>query len=168
MTPRLLADASALQVMPTLIDVSKLHTHLLAELTKRVEEQTLCFPREVADDLMVTARGDVIAGWASGLGSKLRQFKADIAYARPLMGYVKQCGFDAGFELLNGQEPSLASLGRLACQYAAEEVSFVVVTEDSGESPLSPTTEQLCQTASWGFMDARAAIRQIGLGEILV
>jgi len=137
-------------------------------LTEKVENFILCFPSEVVKDLSVTAEGDDVASWALGLGKSLRPFKAGIEFNRPLMALAKRCGFDSGFEVISGKEPSIAHVGRLACQYQSEERAFSIASEDTGEGPLSPTMEQLCDTAPWARIDAREAIIQLGFSNLLV
>nr|EJI98630.1 hypothetical protein JVH1_3886 [Rhodococcus sp. JVH1] len=39
-----------------------------------------------------------------------------------------------------------------------------MATEDVGEGPLSPTTEQLCDAASWERVGAAEALERLGLG----
>lgn len=154
-------------MMPTLTTAEK-EFSLLEEMTIKVETSALCFPREVAVDLGVTARGEQVAGWAAGLGrAALTPFRADIKYMRPLMAHVKSCGFEDGFDTISGNEPSIANVGRLACQYAAEDRNFAIASEDLGEGPLSPTMEQLCDAASWTLISARDAFYRLGLEDYL-
>ncbi|WP_192379155.1 hypothetical protein [Rhodococcus rhodochrous] len=162
----IVADASALQAMPSLCSAEN-KIQMMSEMTTRVEDGDLCFPRAVALDLRTTARDEPIASWASGLGRSLDPYKADIKYMRPLMGYVKQCGYEDGFDSLTGEEPSIADVGRLACRYQAEGKNFVIASEDTGEGPLSPTMEQLCAAASWNMIDAREALTCLGLSSYL-
>lgn len=166
MTGVIVADASALQAISKLAPPEKC-VELLTDMTTRVENQALCFPRAVALDLGTTAREEPIAGWAAGLGRSLNPFKADIKYMRPLMGFVKACGYEDGFDSLTGDEPSIADVGRLACQYRAEGKEFVVASEDTGAGPLSPTMEQLCGAASWTMITARQAVDRLDLSHHL-
>jgi len=161
-----IADASALQMMPKLTSKGKA-IELFGELTIRVESCLLCFPREVALDLGVTARDEHVAAWAAGLGRKLTPFRSDIKHMRTLMSYVRACGYPDGFDSISGDEPSIAHVSRLACQYAAEGKNFAVATEDTGEGPLSPTMEQLCDTASWDRVGAAEALNHLGLASFL-
>lgn len=166
MTDVVIADASALQMMPNLTSKER-SIELFRELTVRVESCVLCFPREVAHDLGITARDDSVAAWAAGLGRNLTPFRADIKHMRTLMSYVKSCGYDDGFDSISGEEPSIANVARLACQYAADGKDFVIASEDTGEGPLSPTMEQLCDVASWVRVSASDALDRLGLASFL-
>lgn len=167
MTEKVLADASALQAMLQ-IAMPATSVVMLEEMTALVETEVLCFPRAVARDLGTTARDEPVAVWVAGLGTKLNPFRADIKYMRPLMGYVKACGFEEGFTLLSGAEPSVADVARLACQYSDEGREFTIASEDVGDAPLSPTMGQLCAAASWPRISAREAAINLGLGRFLV
>ncbi|MEV4237050.1 hypothetical protein AB0J47_17945 [Nocardia sp. NPDC049737] len=166
MTGVFLADASALQGMFELFAPPNIH-RLVDRLTKAVDDRELGFPREVVTNLQVVARDDPVSFWAGGLGRRLNHFRADIVHDRTLMKHVDALGFEEGFETLDGSDPCIASIGRLACQYQHERTEFTVVTEDVGEGPLSPTMEQLCTTALWPYCDASACIRYLGLGNYL-
>ncbi|UTT48883.1 hypothetical protein [Rhodococcus gordoniae] len=166
MTNSIIADASALYMMTKIAHPDRI-LELLAKMTTYVEDGQLCFPREVAQDLGVTARNEPIAGWATGLGRSLSAFRADIKFNRPLVAYAKSCGFDEGFSTISGEEPSIVHVGRLACQYSAENREFKVASEDTGENPISPTMEQLCSQASWTRIDARATLVELGLSGFL-
>lgn len=166
MTSSIIADASALYVMSQLAHPDNL-LDLFRGMTDCVEDGRLCFPSEVAKDLGVTARDEPVAIWATGLGRKLSIYRADIKYNRLLVSYAKACGFDEGFNTISGGEPSIAHVGRLACQYNNDSREFMVATEDVGENPLSPTMEQLCDQASWARIDAREAINRLDLSQFL-
>jgi hypothetical protein len=167
--PMLLADASALQEIPRLVRPDgKAIYDLLDVMTDAVEEGRLQFPKDVVDDLRVSAQSEAICGWATGLGRNLRSFRADFSFNRPVMRYAKQLGFEYGFESLDSSEVSIVAVARLACQYTAENQPFVIVTEDTGEGPLAPTMEQLCNHAAWQYCGARDAIERLGMGSLLV
>jgi hypothetical protein len=162
-----LADASALERMPKLIREDALPEFWPA-MTKAVENAQLRFPREVVDELNVTARLEQVAAWASGLGTHLNDFRGNIRYSRPLMAHVANCGFEEGFEDLDGKEPAAAGVGRLACQYSEGGATFWVATEDIGELPLRPTMVQICLQAGWGIVDAESCLRGLGLAALLL
>lgn len=162
-----LADASALERMPELVREDDLTTFWQA-MTKAVENAQLRFPREVVLELGVTARLEQVSSWASGLGSALKPYAGNIIYARPLMAHVLACGFEEGFELLDGKEPAAAGVGRLACEYSANSATFWVATEDAGELPLRPTMTQICQQAGWQITDAKGCLHGLGLTHLLL
>lgn len=160
------ADASALERMPTLVREDALSDFWPA-MTKAVEKKHLRFPREVVAELNVTARLQQIAAWASGLGSHLNEFRGNIRYSRPLMACVAKCGFEEGFEDLDGKEPAAAGVGRLACEYSEGDATFWVATEDDGELPHRPTMVQICLEAGWRTVNADGCLRGLGLASLL-
>ena len=121
-----------------------------------------------ADELLVIARDEPIWAWASGLASKLDAYSADIAFMRPLMGYIRKAGFPHGIESLDGKEGCLPSVGCLCLQLAGSKVNFVLTTEDTGEHPLRPTMEQIANECGWTVLSARCALTHLGLANLLI
>lgn len=99
-----LADASALERMPALVREDVMPDFWTA-MTKCVENQMLRFPKEVVEELAITARFEQIAAWASGLGSHLRPFRGNISYNRTLMSHVVACGFEKDLRLSMVRRP---------------------------------------------------------------
>ncbi|MTD55210.1 hypothetical protein [Amycolatopsis pithecellobii] len=164
--PVYLADCFALRQMGQCVRPEARPT-LWSSLTDAVEDSRLGFPREVATELGVLARDEQVTSWASGLGANLRKFSADIKFNRPLMKIVETMGYQEGFDSLDGKEPAIAHLARLAISYSKTGTPFILATEDFGEGPLSPTMEQICEYQNWAYVDAMACLKGLGLGDLI-
>lgn len=163
--PICIADASALHEISRSTNRTK-HAEMIQGLTSCVDQGRLAFPRAVADELTVIARGEPIWSWASGLTSKLDAYNPNISWMRPFMGYVVQCGFEHGIEGIENGEGAMATVGCLCLELQNSSRQFVLATEDIGETPLRPTMEQVANLAGWNIIDARGALNHLGLGHL--
>ncbi|MGY4712573.1 hypothetical protein ACXDF8_23970 [Mycolicibacterium sp. CBM1] len=143
------------------------HPDLLTGLSKLVDRAELGFPREVCSELEIIAREEPIWAWANGLTSKLDPFAADIVYMRTLMANAVELGFEDGFESLEKGENGFGPVCRLCFHLQAEEREFVLATEDTGETPLRPTMEQIANHVGWTRIDAATALEHLGLADLL-
>jgi hypothetical protein len=141
---------------------------MIDELTICVDQGTLAFPRDVASELKVIARGEPIWSWASGLTSKLDNYNPNIKWMRPFMGYVSEAGFEFGIEGIESDESGMTKVGCLCLELQNNATQFVLATEDTGETPLRPTMEQIAMQARWSTIDARGALNHLGLGHLSI
>lgn len=166
MTAFVLADAPGLMELVGLFDPDS-RSESWPVLTERVENYDLRFPREVVDELQVLARDDQVASWAGGLGGHISEHRADIGFMRPLMSLVASIGSTGGFATLDGKEPAISAVARLAFAYEHSGLDFVVMTGDIGTHPLRPTMEELCASKTWNVVPCADAAALLGLGGFL-
>ncbi|MBO0609367.1 hypothetical protein [Myceligenerans salitolerans] len=160
-----IADASVLHEISRSIDSAR-HADMIHGLTSCVDQGILGFPRDVATELTVIARGEPIWSWANGLTSKIDNYNPSISWMRPFMGYVQEAGFEYGIDGIESGENAMATVGCLCLQLQSESREFVLATEDNGETPLRPTMEQIANLAGWSMIDARGALNHLGLGHL--
>lgn len=157
-----IADATGLLGLHNLAPATKISA-LFDAVTLRLEAGTLRFPREVLDELQVIARYEFIAGWASGLGSTRDKWTSEVVYMRPVMALLSNLGYEEGFVSLDGQDPSSAFVARMCFDLEAQGVDFQVLSTDLGSGPLSPTMEQMCNSAGWKVVSPQNCLEDLSL-----
>jgi hypothetical protein len=162
-----IVDAPALMRMQGCCHADQFPELLLC-LTDFVEDGTLRFPRAVANELQVYARGEQVTAWAIGIGKKLRDFSVDVEYKLAVMQMIQlQMGYDSGLEDMDGGDPAIIELAAAGHMFESINMEFWIISEDRGSAPLRPTMEEICQLRTWPMLGASDGLKSLGLEQFL-